>query len=95
MIVRVVAEIAARVLALVDTRDGTELVTTIAGGMRLADYLPTRTLELAVHTADHPRQLRQHRGPPAHTTLRFPGTGSITSMRICPVNADGVNAMCP
>lgn len=47
-----VAEIAARVLGLVDTRDGTELVTTIAGGMRLGDYLPTRTFELAVHTAD-------------------------------------------
>jgi uncharacterized protein (TIGR03083 family) len=47
-----VAQIAARVLALVDTRDGTELVTTIAGGMRLGDYLPTRTFELAVHTAD-------------------------------------------
>ena len=47
-----VAEIAARVIALVDARDGTELVTTIAGGMRLADYLPTRTFELAVHTAD-------------------------------------------
>jgi uncharacterized protein (TIGR03083 family) len=47
-----VAQIAARVLALIDTRDGTELVTTIAGGMRLADYLPTRTFELAVHTAD-------------------------------------------
>jgi mycothiol maleylpyruvate isomerase-like protein len=47
-----VAEIAARVLALVDARDGTELVTTIAGGMRLGDYLPTRTFELAVHTAD-------------------------------------------
>jgi uncharacterized protein (TIGR03083 family) len=47
-----VAEIAARVLALVDATDGTELVTTIAGGMRLADYLPTRTFELAVHTAD-------------------------------------------
>ena len=27
-------------------------MTTIAGGMRLADYLPTRTFELAVHTAD-------------------------------------------
>jgi hypothetical protein len=40
------------VLALVDARDGTELVTTIAGGMRLGDYLPTRTFELAVHTAD-------------------------------------------
>lgn len=47
-----VAEIAARVLALVDTRDGNDLVTTIAGGMRLSDYLPTRTFELAVHTAD-------------------------------------------
>jgi hypothetical protein len=47
-----VAETAVRVLALVDTQDGTELVTTIAGGMRLADYLPTRTFELAVHTTD-------------------------------------------
>src|SRR5215472_8843767 len=47
-----VAEIAARVLALVDTRDGTEVVATIVGGMRLGDYLPTRTFELAVHTAD-------------------------------------------
>jgi hypothetical protein len=28
------------------------LLTTVAGGMRLADYLPTRTFELAVHTAD-------------------------------------------
>jgi len=40
------------VLRLVETQDGTELVTTIAGGMRLGDYLPTRTFELAVHTAD-------------------------------------------
>jgi uncharacterized protein (TIGR03083 family) len=47
-----VAQIAARVAALIDARDGTELVTTIAGGMRLGDYLPTRTFELAVHTAD-------------------------------------------
>ncbi len=47
-----VAEIAARVLPLVDSQDGTELVTTIAGGMALADYLPTRTFELAVHTSD-------------------------------------------
>jgi hypothetical protein len=47
-----VAQLAARVLPLVGTCDGTELVTTIAGGMRLADYLPTRTFELAVHTAD-------------------------------------------
>jgi uncharacterized protein (TIGR03083 family) len=47
-----VAEIAGRVVPLVDACEGTELVTTIGGGMRLADYLPTRTFELAVHTAD-------------------------------------------
>jgi uncharacterized protein (TIGR03083 family) len=47
-----VAQLAERVTALVATHDGTALVTTIAGGMRLADYLPTRTFELAVHTAD-------------------------------------------
>jgi uncharacterized protein (TIGR03083 family) len=52
-----VAEIAARVTSLVDTRDGAELLTTIAGGMRLGDYLPTRTFELAVHTADLTRAL--------------------------------------
>lgn len=47
-----VAEIAGRVVPLVAGKKGTELVTTIAGGMRLADYLPTRTFELVVHTLD-------------------------------------------
>jgi uncharacterized protein (TIGR03083 family) len=47
-----VTQIRDRVLRFVTGHDGTELVTTIAGGMRLADYLPTRTFELAVHTAD-------------------------------------------
>jgi hypothetical protein len=47
-----VAGIAARVVRLLDSRDGSELLTTIVGGMRLGDYLPTRTFELAVHTAD-------------------------------------------
>jgi hypothetical protein len=50
--VAAVADIAQRVLALVDIQAGTELLTTLAGGMRLADYLPTRTFELVVHTAD-------------------------------------------
>ena len=50
--VAAVAEIGARVRQLVDGCDGGEPVTTIVGGMRLADYLPTRTFELAVHTAD-------------------------------------------
>jgi hypothetical protein len=52
-----VAEIAGRVLALVGTRDGSELLTTLAGGMRLVDYLPTRTFELVVHTLDLARAL--------------------------------------
>ncbi|MCY4725227.1 maleylpyruvate isomerase family mycothiol-dependent enzyme [Nocardioides sp. STR2] len=47
-----VAEIASRVVPLVAACAGTEVITTIAGGMRLADYLPTRTFELVVHTAD-------------------------------------------
>jgi uncharacterized protein (TIGR03083 family) len=47
-----VAEIASRMLLLVDACDGTELVSTIVGGMRLSDYLATRTFELAVHTSD-------------------------------------------
>lgn len=47
-----VAELATRLLALVEGCDGTELLTTLAGGMRLDAYLPTRTFELTVHTAD-------------------------------------------
>ncbi|RJK97494.1 maleylpyruvate isomerase N-terminal domain-containing protein [Vallicoccus soli] len=47
-----VAALAARVVRLVEGCDGTELLTTLAGGMRLDAYLPTRTVELAVHGAD-------------------------------------------
>ena len=32
-------------------------MTTIAGGMRLGDYLPTRIFELVVHTLDLGRAL--------------------------------------
>lgn len=46
------ATIAGRVLPRLDACSGEERVTTIVGGMRLADYLPTRTFELAVHGAD-------------------------------------------
>jgi hypothetical protein len=42
---------------LVDDCDGIELVSTVAGGMRLDAYLPTRTFELVVHTADLARAL--------------------------------------
>ena len=63
--VAAVAEIASRVLPLVADLDGTELLTTIAGGMRLADYLPTRVFELVVHTADLAVALGVPAEPPA------------------------------
>ncbi|MGC3992687.1 MAG: maleylpyruvate isomerase N-terminal domain-containing protein [Propionicimonas sp.] len=50
--VAAVAELARRVLALLADRDGEELPTTIAGGMRLRDFVLTRVLELTVHTSD-------------------------------------------
>ncbi|MDQ0096007.1 hypothetical protein [Paeniglutamicibacter psychrophenolicus] len=67
-------EIAARVLKLVDAQEGTELITTIAGGMRLHDYLPSRTFELAVHTAD----LRTALGLP----VEIPDTAATQALRI-------------
>src|SRR3954447_15242646 len=69
-----VADIAARVLELVDSQDGSELLTTIAGGMRLSDYLPTRTFELAVHTADLATAL----GAP----LDVPATAAAQALRL-------------
>jgi uncharacterized protein (TIGR03083 family) len=47
-----VVEIADRVVHLVQTCTGDELLTSIAGGLRLCDYLPTRTFELTIHTCD-------------------------------------------
>ncbi len=47
-----VAAIARRVIALVDGAKSDARVATPVGGMRLADYLPTRTFELTVHTCD-------------------------------------------
>ncbi|MCV2489874.1 maleylpyruvate isomerase N-terminal domain-containing protein [Geodermatophilus sp. YIM 151500] len=69
-----VADIADRVLARLDGCDGTELVTTIAGGMRLADYLPTRSFELAVHTSDLATALQ--------VPLDVPATSAAQALRI-------------
>lgn len=63
--VKELTAIAGRVLPLVERHDGTALLTTIAGGMRLSDYLPTRTFELTVHTADLASALGLPIDPPA------------------------------
>ena len=47
-----VQDIAARVLAQMQTVSDEVLVSTPVGGMRLLDYLPSRIFELAVHTLD-------------------------------------------
>ncbi|MEP9364110.1 maleylpyruvate isomerase N-terminal domain-containing protein [Nocardioides sp. CN2-186] len=41
-----------RVTADLAAVDGDPVITTAAGGMRLSDYLPTRTFELVVHGLD-------------------------------------------
>ncbi|WP_120337560.1 maleylpyruvate isomerase N-terminal domain-containing protein [Cryobacterium soli] len=56
-----VAALAARVLARVGTLTGAEPADTPAGRIRIAEYLPSRTLELTVHTSD----LLQSQGVPA------------------------------
>lgn len=48
-----------RVLRQLRAADENALVTTPIGGMRLADYLPTRTFELTIHTCDLARALGQ------------------------------------
>ncbi len=50
--IKAVGEIATRVRALVATADDAQTLSTPIGGMRLADYLPTRIFELVVHTLD-------------------------------------------
>ena len=62
-----VAEISERVLARVDTEQPDAVVATPVGGMRLIDYLPTRTFELTVHTCDLAVALGQRLDVPATT----------------------------
>lgn len=56
-----VAALAARVRARLATLDGTEPADTPAGRIRISEYLPSRTVELTVHTSD----LLQSQGVPA------------------------------
>ena len=47
-----VAQLSAEVAALIDTLPDDFVFATLIGGIKLVDYLPTRTLELVVHTLD-------------------------------------------
>ncbi len=77
-----VAEIAERVLARVRAESGGVLLTTLVGGMRLADYLPTRTFELTVHTCDLATALGAPlEVPPAAATESIEVLGGLASSR--------------
>jgi uncharacterized protein (TIGR03083 family) len=69
-----VSALAARVVELVGTLHGAEILTTIAGGMRIDEYLPTRTFELVVHTLDLGRALG--------VTLDVPGRPAASVLRL-------------
>ena len=61
-----VADLDARVQAQVAAAADDAFVGTPAGGMRLLDYLPTRTFELVVHTSDLAAALGLAASPPDH-----------------------------
>jgi hypothetical protein len=50
--VAAIAALVARVVPRVSATEGDPVIETIAGGMRLSNYLPTRTFELVVHSLD-------------------------------------------
>ena len=83
--VAAVTQLAARVLPLVAGLSGAELLTTIAGGMRIADYLPTRVFELVVHTADLATALGVPAEPPAGPAAL--ALGLVTGLVIADRNA--------
>lgn len=60
-----IGDLSQRVLAKVDSAPDDAFVGTAAGGMRLIDYLPTRTFELVVHTADLASALDLEPAPPS------------------------------
>lgn len=63
--VAAVTDLCERVQARVGRAPDDAFVGTAAGGMRLADYLPTRTFELVVHSADLALALDIEPSPPS------------------------------
>jgi uncharacterized protein (TIGR03083 family) len=64
----VLRELADRVCNLVDTLPDEHPMGSNIGGIRFVDYLPTRTLELVVHTLDLAKATGQQVQPPREAT---------------------------
>jgi hypothetical protein len=83
-----VDRIAQRVLARVDGAAANDLVDTPVGGMRLVDYLPTRTVELTVHTCDLAAALGEEMDVPdsaAMESLTVLGELAVRGRRAAPL----------
>ncbi len=66
---RAVATAYEQAVRAVQAARGDPVIPTVAGTMRLSDYLPTRTLELVVHTGDIVRAAGRPGQPPLEAWL--------------------------
>jgi uncharacterized protein (TIGR03083 family) len=82
----VVRPMLAELTAAVQAAEGSRLVRTPAGGMRVADWLATRTFELAVHGLD----VAQASGVVASAPARVLGEATALAARVGVEVGDGV-----
>ncbi|WP_395692193.1 maleylpyruvate isomerase family mycothiol-dependent enzyme [Nocardioides sp.] len=69
--------------AALDGLDGADpVVETAAGGMRVSDYLPTRTFELVVHSLDIARACGVAHEPPADALAEALGVAAASAVEL-------------
>lgn len=84
-----VRQLADRAVAAVSAADPDALVTTAAGGMRLSQWLPTRTFELVVHGLD----IATSAGVPVDPPVDALAESAALAARIAAVTGDGQAAL--
>ena len=68
--------------AALDALDGDPVIETIVGGMRVSDYLPTRTFELTVHCLDIARATGLGFTPPRAALAEALSLASATAVEL-------------
>ena len=76
------ATLAERAVAATRAADPDALITTIAGGLRVASYVPTRTIELVVHGYDIATATGLDVAFSAHTTTQVATVLTRTGVRL-------------
>jgi uncharacterized protein (TIGR03083 family) len=87
--VAVVRRLLSQVAAAVESAEDAALVQTPAGGMRLADWLETRTFELAVHGLDIAGAVGVLAGVPQEVLARAAGLAARVGVEV----GDGVTVL--